>query len=130
MNPLAGPWKDAFIDIDRASEFTGDDVDQISKLVDLGGNYQDLMVMVPTITSAVVSVMTQESDKADGTNEIPLAINILDDDATGHFVHGTTAGTGGFYIVFHIGGAQYIRIKAAANQGADRTFRVRGIEKL
>lgn len=120
---MKGAWKAALIDINRSSEFTGDDVDQYSELVDLGEGFNDLLVLIPTIDSAVVSIYVQ---KGPGKDEIPVSLNILDDDATGHFAHATTAGTGAIAIVFHIGGAEFIRIKTGQNQTADRTFYVMG----
>jgi len=122
---MIGKWKDAVIDYDRTDlEFSGDDADQYSSLVDLGGDYTHVLVIVPTITSSVVGVAIQETpSKA----EVPVIVNILDDDATGHFAQATTAGTAGMAILFSIGGAQYIRIKCGSNQAADRTFRVRGV---
>lgn len=120
---VAGPWREALIDIDRATEFTGDDVDQFSKLVDLGADFEFLTVFVPTITSAIVEPWVQR-DGAIAT--VPVAVVALDDDATGHFAHATTAGTGGIVVTFRIGGCQYVRVKAAANQAADRVFTIRG----
>ncbi|MFA5377308.1 MAG: hypothetical protein WC455_16275 [Dehalococcoidia bacterium] len=127
MNPGVGQWKDALIDIDRDVEFTGDDVDRYSKIVDLGGVYENIEVKLPTITGSVVQAYGQQGN---GLTEVPLPINIFDADATGHFAHATTTGPGGFYITFHIGGFQFIRIHTDANQAADRTFSVRGVGRL
>jgi hypothetical protein len=120
---MPGKWKDALVDIDRAVEFSGDDVDQYSKLVDLGGDFNKVLVTIPTITESVVGIAVQETNNP---AEVPVIVNILDRDATGHFAQATTAGTAGMNIVFDIGGAQFIRIKCGSNQAADRTFRVRG----
>lgn len=120
---MKGAWKTALVDIDRPSEFTGDDVDQFSKLVDLGKGFKDLLVLIPTLTSSVVSVYVQ---KGGGKDEVPVSLVILDDDATGHFAHATTAGVGDIAVVFHIGGAQFVRIRCGSNQAADRSFSVMG----
>ena len=119
----AGAWLTALMDIDRAVEFSGDDVDQYSKLVDLGADYANVMVIIPTITSSTVGVTIQEENLI---SEVPSPVYILDDDATGNFLHATTAATTAMAVKFEIGGARYIRIKCGANQAADRTFRVRG----
>lgn len=122
-----GQWKTALIDIDRAVDgFAGDDVDQYSELVDLGWEYEYLIVEVPTITSATVSIVGQ---RGSAITTVPLPIHILDDDATGSFLHATTAGTTSLYVIFRIGGLRYIRILAAGNQAADRTFYVRGFNR-
>ena len=123
MRQNAGPWKDALVDIDRATEFTGDDVDQYSKLVDLGGEYEYVLVYVPTITSATTNLCLQR-DGAVAT--VPVALYRLDDDATGDFLDATTAGTTSKYVLFHVGAIQYLRVKCGANQAADVTFYVRG----
>ena len=120
----AGEWQTATIDIDRASEFTGDDVDRYSDLVDLGSEFGDVLVEIPALdASGVVSLYTQKDADKD---TVPKQVQIFDDDATGHFVHGTSSGAGGFAIVFHVGAAQYLRVHVAANQAADRTFYVKG----
>ncbi len=120
---LPGPVKEALVDIDRDTEFTGDDVDQYSKLVDLGGEFKYVLVYVPTITSATISLCVQRDPNID---TVPDPLNILDSNATGHFLSATTAGTAGMAILFHTGAVQYLRVKCGANQAADRKFYVRG----
>jgi len=121
---MKGAWKTALVDIDRAVEFSGDDVDRFSKLVDLGKGFKDVLVLIPALNaSAVVSVYVQ---KGSGVDEVPVALAILDDDATGHFAHATTSGAGSIAIIFHIGGAEFIRIYCGADQVADRSFSVMG----
>lgn len=124
---LTSEWKSCVIDIDRATEFTGDDVDQYSEVANLGHNYEHVTVFVPTITSATITLYAQRSSLADGTNEIPYPIHFWhDNDADTNIAQATVAGTGGLYITFYIGGAQYIRVKSGANQAADRTFYLMG----
>ena len=120
---IPSEWKEALVDVDRDTEFTGDDVDQYSALVDLGDYYRYVMVFIPTITSSTVGLCLQR-DGAIAT--VPIALNILDDDATGSFLHATTAGTTSMYVIFEVGAIQYIRVKCGADQAADRTFLVRG----
>jgi hypothetical protein len=124
MSAEPSQWLTATIDIDRTpTEFAGDDVDQYSDLVTMGGIYRYAMVIIPALTSATISICIQPNPLI---ATVPVAINKLDDDATGHFLHATTAGTGSIAVVFEIGGAEYLRIKASANQAADRTFYIRG----
>jgi len=120
----AGEWQIATIDIDRASEFTGDDVDRFSGLVDLGSEFSNVLVFIPALdASGVVSLYIQRDGN---TDTVPKQVQIFDDDATGHFVHGTSSGAGDFAIVFHVGATQHLRVHVAANQAADRTFYVKG----
>lgn len=120
-------WFTATIDIDRATEFTGDDVDQYSKLVDLLENYEFLTVHFDSaITSATLTPVVQVGP---GVDEVPVPVHVLDDDATGSFAHATTAGTTQVSVTFRIGGYQYVRLKTGANQAADETFKVRGFNR-
>jgi hypothetical protein len=120
---MFGPIKSALVDIDRASEFTGDVVDQYSALVDLENDYSHVLVYIPVIDSATVSLYLQR----DGlVATVPSVLHILDADATGSFLHATTAGTTAKAIIYHVGATQYLRIYTSASQTADRTFYVRG----
>lgn len=120
-------WKTALIDIDRDTEFTGDDVDMYSKLVDLLENYEFLTVKLPALdASAIISVYVQEGE---AVSEVPVIVHVLDDDATGSFAHSTSSGAGSISVTFRIGGYQYVRIHASANQSADRSIQVRGFNR-
>jgi len=122
-----GAWKTATIDIDRASEFTGDDVDQFSDVVDLGEDYEFVTVHCDSvITSATLNPWVQKGAAID---EVPVIKHVLDDDATGSFAHATTAAVTQVSVTFRIGGYQFLRIRAGAAQGADETFSVRGFNR-
>ena len=124
---MASDWKAATIDIDRATEFTGDDVDRYSSLVDLKDNYQFVTVFIPTINSAQVTPYLQR-DSAVAT--IPVVSHFFHDiDADTNVVQSTIAGTGGIVITFNIGGCRYFRLHSSANQTADRTFYCRGFDR-
>jgi hypothetical protein len=120
----ASGFKDCLIDIDRASEFSGDDVDRYSALIDLGMMCNKLVINAPTMTSATISVYVQEGSAVD---TVPDAVHrsAFADDATAAWA--TTAGTGEFQITCDIGLARYVRLYSGANQAADRTFRICGI---
>ena len=121
---IAGPIKTALVDIDRASEFTGDDVDRFSEVVDLGEDFARVLVWIPALdANGVVSVYVQRDSVI---SSIPLQVQSFDADATGHFVKGTSSGAGDIAITFDVGGVQYLRVHVAANQAADITFYVRG----
>jgi len=122
----AGPIKSALIDVDRATEFSGDDVDRFSEMVDLGDNYASVLVWIPALDANGVVSIYADPDQNGAIASIPVQVNTLDRDATGHFVQGTSSGAGGFAIVFDIGGIQFIRVHVAADAAADTTFYVRG----
>jgi len=100
-----GSWVDATITI-----ATDDD---LTAAVDLGADYDTLIVYIPTLTSAELTLYVSET----------LAGTYY---AVGNSVT-VAAGTGGFIDVWILGGARYIKIGTSAAQGANRTFRVRGI---
>lgn len=121
---MFGPIKSALVDIDRSTEFTGDDVDRFSELVDLGGNFARVLVWIPALdASGAVSIYVQRDAEEDS---IPLQMQAFDIDAAGHFTPSTTSGAGDIAITFDVGGVQYLRVHVAANQAADITFYVRG----
>ncbi|KKL84152.1 hypothetical protein LCGC14_1967580 [marine sediment metagenome] len=120
----ASGWITATIDIDRDTEFTGDDVDQFSSLVDLGDNFEFVTVHFDSvITSSTINPWVQKTKEVD---EVPVVKHVLDDDATGSFAHATSAAVTQVSVTFRIGGYQYLRIRAGTNQSADETFSVRG----
>ena len=116
-------WITATIDIDRDSEFSGDDVDRYSKVVDLGAEYKAVVVEVPTIDSATVSVHVMR----DATiTTVPVEVHYTkSDDTTAHWA--ATAGTGAYSIIVMVGGYRYMRIHVGADQTADRAILVKGI---
>ena len=121
---IAGEWKTALIDIDRASEFTGDDVDQYSKLVDLGLPYEQVAILLPALTAATITVYTQITAAID---EVPVPVHRYKPDTTGNAVQATTSAAGSIAVVLDIPGMRYIRLKASVNQAADRSIKVRGV---
>ncbi len=131
---IPGPRKDAVINITRVTEFTGDDVDQYSKVVDLEGAFEFLAVYVPTIDSATITPYVQRDSHIDtavvANGTVPVPTHFFhDNDADTDIAQATVASTGGYFIVFNIGGEQFVRIKASQNQTANRTFSVRGFNR-
>lgn len=120
----AGRIIPAVIDIDRATEFTGDDVDRFSELVDLEENFSRVLVWIPALdASGAVSMYVQRNGEVDS---IPLQIQAFKASAAGHYAQATNNGSGSVAVVFDVGGVQYLRMHVAANQTADITFHVRG----
>jgi len=121
-------WKTATLDYDRsATEFTGDDVDRYTDLVDLDEAYEFLTVIIPALSSS--GTVTPYIQRDDAIATIPVAMVALDDDATGHFAHATSSGAGSIVAIFRIGGAQYFRLYVSANQSANRLFYCRGFNR-
>jgi len=122
---ITSGWKSCTIDIDRSAEFTGDDVDQYSGLLDLGQNYKYATVFIPSgMDSATVTPYVQRTQNKD---DVPYAMHFWNDnDADTNIAQATVASTGGLYVTFWIGGAQYLRLKASENQDPDVVFYVMG----
>ena len=125
--------KTALIDIDRASEFVGDIVDQYSKIVDLLENYEFLTVLLPTLDSASITPYVQEEQKVTNpavVGTIPVPVHFFNDiDADTDVIQSTVASTGLIAITFNIGGAQYVRLLAGATQTADRSIKCWGFNR-
>ncbi len=129
-------WKITNIDPERrvaGPEFTGDDIDRYSELVDLGGYYEFIGVYIPTIDSAVITPYVQRDNKVDiatpANGTVPTPVVTMDANATGHFAHATSAGTGDIFVIFRIGGHQYVRLHSSVNQGDAGPFYVRGFNR-
>lgn len=126
MAKFYGGFKDCIVDISRSTEFTGDDVDQYSELVDLLGTCDKLLIVAPALSaSGTVSVYVQEGGSV---ATIPKALHYKRTaDETTSAEWKTTSGAGDFAIVCDcLGAYRFIRLKVSATQTADRTFRVCG----
>lgn len=100
-----GNWKIATI----ADEGT------VSSAVDLGGHYPYMLIQIPTIDSANISV--QVAEEQGGTyDDLGLSTNVI------------AAATGSFHTTIKIGGWRYIKIKSSATQSTGAvSFRVCGV---
>lgn len=116
-------WQSVLMDIDLPAEYSGEDIDRTSALVNLGFEASGVMIFVPTIDSATIGLLVQR-DAAIATVPVPLHWKKVSDDTTTAWL--TTASTGGFMIHAPLYGIQYFRILTGANQTADRTFYVKG----
>ena len=93
--------------------------------VDLGGEFEKVQVYSPAIDSATLTVKV-----ARNKGDTAVQVHAMDDDATGDFVHTTTAKTAAAMNIFTIC-ARYITLVTGANQTtAAVTFYVRGIDPL
>jgi hypothetical protein len=120
-----GDWETVLMDIDRDAEFAGDDVDQYSSLVNLGAEYKYATVFIPALDAAATITPYLQRDSAIAT--VPVISHFWNDaDADTNVAQATASGSGGLVITFFIGCCQYLRLKASADQAADRTFYVKG----
>ncbi len=127
-----GSWKEGLIDINHTAvgQFTGYDADRDSLIIDMGKSCTQILMLVPTIDSATVSIgvcrtMTEteepvmfyewvfESGTPDAIADIALTF---------------TASTGKKAIPINVFGARYLRIRLSADQTADRTFYFKGVD--
>ena len=126
---FSSSWKTATLDYDRATtEFTTDDVDRFTDLVDLGDSYEFLTVFIPALSASATITPYVQRDEAIAT--VPVAVHYFDSDDTGSFAHATSSGAGGIVVTFHIGGTRYFRLYAGADQTANRTFYCRGFNRV
>ena len=120
-----GAIQTALIDIDRPSEYSGDDVDRVSKLVDLGQQFKYVLITVPTINTAIVGLLGQLTSSED---EVPFAVLYQKTDNTTS-TWALSSVTGLMVISVFVGGLQYVRVQTTnANQTEDRTFKLQGFD--
>jgi hypothetical protein len=111
---LQTSWKTALFDISEDDDLTAE--------VDLGFPCDTLIVRIPTITSAAISVKVAE--KSGGTFQ-DLYITVP---STGAPVKvATTAATTAHIVQLPLGGFQYIKLASGAGQAADRSCSVCGV---
>ena len=109
---IIGEWKAATI----ANAGTS------SAAVDLGREYETLLIYLPTLTSGTIKV--QGAEKLAST----YADIYTTETSTGAPVAVISGATvGGFFWVAPIGGFKYIKIVSGASQGAERLIRVCGV---
>lgn len=111
---LFGPWKSATIAKDG----------QLSGEVDLEANYKYLMVLMPTIDAAKLSVRVA---KESGGTYYPVH-GWLDSDADLTVLQESADEVTSKALLFLIGGAQFVKLYASAAQTTEaETFYVRGV---
>ena len=109
---IIGQWKAATIALSGTT----------SDAVDVGREYEKLLIYLPVLTSATIKIQAAEilastyadiytTDKASGNQKQVI----------------TTATTGEFMWIAPIGGFKYIKIVSSVAQGAERAIRICGI---
>ena len=112
-----GRWKSFEIDITDSTT--------LSDECDLEGCFNYMLLEVPTITGATLTVQVLRA--SGGTAR---SLHITDPaDGGDNVVISATSGTGAFMWMVPIQGARYIKILAGTAQAADRTFWVRGVDQ-
>ena len=91
--------------------------------IDLGAVCSKVLVMVPTITSATITVHVSDSDQTGGTY---FPLYELDGNSAADFARITTNETATKGVVFSIGVSRYIKVVFGASQ-TSLTVQVRGI---
>lgn len=125
---LASGWKTCLVDIDRATEFSGDDKTKFSKLIDLDDNFEFITVIMPALESTTAVTPYIQMDAAIASVPVPMYFfhNIdLDTDV----IQSSVGATGGYALTFRVGGVQHLRIHCGTTQTDDRTFYVRGFNR-
>lgn len=119
---IEGEWKDCLIDIDRTpTEFSGDDVDRYSKLVDLGRAYEKLTIIVPaTVTAGELEIYVQELA---AIATVPTKLHVVNTDTA----YTVTLAASTCFTCDCVTGIRYLRLYSVTNQGQDVTFRIRGV---
>ena len=119
-----GSLKTASVDIDRSSEFTGDDIDQYSSLVDLGDNFTHAMVHFGTgWDEGRLTVYTQLTGEID---EVPKICHEYDAASATSVAVIMGTNTGGVSVIVPVSG-QYLRVRSSAAQSVDTWVQVRGV---
>ncbi len=127
---IHGNWITVTWDIDATAtgEFSGYDADKDSGLIDLGRAYDLVQVIIPTITSAAISVSGVPEDGTEVKTNVPVPIYQLNKATTGSNLQATTAATTTCIVTFNIYGFRYIRLASSNNQAGDVTFYCKGIK--
>lgn len=112
-----GGWQTVLIDISVST--------QLSLECDLGHDFTHILVLVPTITSAGLSVRVSNGR---GGTYFPV-YDFLDISADTDVLQATLAETTSKAIIFKIGSARFIKIYAdAAQTSTDKTFYIKGFD--
>ncbi len=95
-----------------------------SGVADLGRPYERVLIAIPTIDSATVSLQVAET--TGGTYRV---LHYFAPEAATSQLWATTAGTGGIEVVCeHLGGFEFVKVvTGAAQTSAAVTFSLRGI---
>ena len=119
---IAGAWKSATIDIDRTpTEFTGDDVDRYTDLVDLGREYEKLAIIVPAVITVSELLIYVQSDEKIAT--VPCLLHVVNTDTA----YTVTLAVSTYFTCDCITGIRFLRLYSATNQAADAVFSICGV---
>ena len=115
---ITSEWKSALLDVTVDADATEE--------VDLGGSYEFMTVIVPTLTQA--STLEAQIAMASGGTFYPMWR--WDGNSATDLVGTTSSITTTRALTFYIGGAQYVKVGVAgADMSGDLTFYVRGFSR-
>ena len=116
---ICGNWMDAVITVATSTTLSAE--------VDLGRQYETLLITMPILGTSATAVSIMGCRKSGGTFQDLYTT----DPATGANVQliSATFTTSTFGWIVPIGGMQYIKIKCSGAQAANRTFRVCGVRR-
>ena len=113
--PRCGEWKTVSIAKDGTT----------SAETDLGMDFEKVQVYSPAIDSATLTVKPSRA-----TGDTAVQAYATDDDATGDFVHTTSAKTAAAMNVLTVMARYVTLVLSAAQTSAARTFYIRGVNPL
>jgi len=116
MYKRIGQWVSFEIDISDSTT--------VSDECNLGGCFDYMLLEVPTITQATLTVQAVRAVGGTARN-----LHIFDPADGGDNKLITADATGAIMLCVPIHGAQYIKVVASVAQTADRTFYARGVDK-
>jgi len=114
---LTSDWKTALVN------FSVDK--KVSEAVDLGGNYEFLTVIQPTLDNAA-TLTVHIGMTLTGTFYPAYQ---LDNDAGADYAQITTGLATARAVVFQIGGAQFVEVVVGTDVTSDKTFYVKGYDR-
>ena len=94
---------------------------QLSAEVDLGRQYDEMLIVMPTITQAAISVQVAEK-----SGDTAQSLYVTDPASGNNKQIISSLTTGALTWIVPIGGARYIKLYSSVTQAAEETFRVCG----
>lgn len=116
---IQGSWLNAVVTIATSTTLSAE--------VDLGRQYETLLITMPTLGTGATAVSFQGARLSGGTFQDLYTTD--PEDGNNHQVISATFTTAVFGWVVPIGGFRYIKVKCSGAQAANRTFRVCGVRR-
>ena len=102
-------WQTATIDIDRDSEFSGDDVDQFSGVVDLQEYFDGVALKLPALTNSAITLYNADNATV---STVPLVLHVMKADLSATAAWTVSAGTGSIQVIARgLGAVRFLRVR-------------------